>query len=203
MDIRAEERLIEIGQQWLKRGGVRGMKLRRICAEAELSPGTFTAYFPTLGEFKKKVLDNWYTPLQTEVNRIEKIEGNAMERLRTILLAVMRFFRPNAGVMIQLLLDAGAGEQVVSDFLQKLQGNHIFAVRRALLEAQAAGAIEQAPVEQQMFYLVGAVNMPVMFYHLLPDNMPIGTSILDSLGNAVSEEMTLQRLDWALKGISL
>ena len=203
MDIRAEERLIEIGQQWLKRGGVRGMKLRRICAEAELSPGTFTAYFPTLGEFKKKVLDNWYTPLQTEVNRIEKIEGNAKERLRTILLAVMRFFRPNAGVMIQLLLDAGAGEQVVSDFLQKLQGNHIFAVRRALLEAQAAGAIEQAPVEQQMFYLVGAVNMPVMFYHLLPDNMPIGTSILDSLGNAVSEEMTLQRLDWALKGISL
>lgn len=203
MDIRAEERLIEIGQQWLKRGGVRGMKLRRICAEAELSPGTFTAYFPTLGEFKKKVLDNWYTPLQTEVNRIEKIEGNAKERLRTILLAVMRFFRPNAGVMIQLLLDASAGEQVVSDFLQKLQGNHIFAVRRALLEAQAAGAIEQAPVEQQMFYLVGAVNMPVMFYHLLPDNMPIGTSILDSLGNAVSEEMTLQRLDWALKGISL
>ena len=203
MDIRAEERLIEIGQQWLKRGGVRGMKLRRICAEAEPSPGTFTAYFPTLGEFKKKVLDNWYTPLQTEVNRIEKIEGNAMERLRTILLAVMRFFRPNAGVMIQLLLDASAGEQVVSDFLQKLQGNHIFAVRRALLEAQAAGAIEQAPVEQQMFYLVGAVNMPVMFYHLLPDNMPIGTSILDSLGNAVSEEMTLQRLDWALKGISL
>lgn len=203
MDIRAEERLIEIGQQWLKRGGVRGMKLRRICAEAELSPGTFTAYFPTLGEFKKKVLDNWYTPLQTEVNRIEKIEGNAMERLRTILLAVMRFFRPNAGVMIQLLLDASAGEQVISDFLQKLQGNHIFAVRRALLEAQAAGAIEQAPVEQQMFYLVGAVNMPVMFYHLLPDNMPIGTSILDSLGNAVSEEMTLQRLDWALKGISL
>ena len=96
MDIRAEERLIEIGQQWLKRGGVRGMKLRRICAEAELSPGTFTAYFPTLGEFKKKVLDNWYTPLQTEVNRIEKIEGNAKERLRTILLAVMRFFRPNA-----------------------------------------------------------------------------------------------------------
>ncbi|MBQ3525341.1 MAG: TetR/AcrR family transcriptional regulator [Akkermansia sp.] len=203
MDIRAEERLIEIGQQWLKHGGVRGMKLRRICAEAELSPGTFTAYFPTLGEFKKKVLDNWYTPLQTEVNRIEKIEGNAKERLRTILLAVMRFFRPNAGVMIQLLLDASAGEQVVSDFLQKLQGNHIFAVRRALLEAQAAGAIEQAPVEQQMFYLVGAVNMPVMFYHLLPDNMPIGTSILDSLGNAVSEEMTLQRLDWALKGISL
>ena len=203
MDIRAEERLIEIGQQWLKRGGVRGMKLRRICAEAELSPGTFTAYFPTLGEFKKKVLDNWYTPLQTEVNRIEKIEGNAKERLRTILLAVMRFFRPNAGVMIQLLLDASAGEQVVSDFLQKLQGNHIFAVRRALLEAQAAGAIEQAPVEQQMFYLVGAVNMPVMFYHLLPDNMPIGTSILDSLGNAVSEEMSLQRLDWALKGISL
>lgn len=203
MDIRAEERLIEIGQQWLKRGGVRGMKLRRICAEAELSPGTFTAYFPTLGEFKKKVLDNWYTPLQTEVNRIEKIEGNAKERLRTILLAVMRFFRPNAGVMIQLLLDASAGEQVVSDFLQKLQGNHIFAVRRALLEAQAAGAIEQAPGEQQMFYLVGAVNMPVMFYHLLPDNMPIGTSILDSLGNAVSEEMTLQRLDWALKGISL
>ena len=179
------------------------MKLRRICAEAELSPGTFTAYFPTLGEFKKKVLDNWYTPLQTEVNRIEKIEGNAKERLRTILLAVMRFFRPNAGVMIQLLLDASAGEQVVSDFLQKLQGNHIFAVRRALLEAQAAGAIEQAPVELQMFYLVGAVNMPVMFYHLLPDNMPIGTSILDSLGNAVSEEMTLQRLDWALKGISL
>ena len=203
MDIRAEERLIEIGQQWLKRGGVRGMKLRRICAEAELSPGTFTAYFPTLGEFKKKVLDNWYTPLQTEVNRIEKIEGNAKERLRTILLAVMRFFRPNAGVMIQLLLDASAGEQVVSDFLQKLQGNHIFAVRRALLEAQAAGAIEQAPVEQQMFYLVGAVNMPVMFYHLLPDNMPIGTSILDSLGNVVSEEMTLQRLDWALKGLSL
>ena len=203
MDIRAEERLIEIGQQWLKRGGVRGMKLRRICAEAELSPGTFTAYFPTLGEFKKKVLDNWYTPLQTEVNRIEKIEGNAKERLRTILLAVMRCFRPNAGVLIQLLLDASAGEQVVSDFLQKLQGNHIFAVRRALLEAQAAGAIEQAPVEQQMFYLVGAVNMPVMFYHLLPDNMPIGTSILDSLGNAVSEEMTLQRLDWALKGISL
>ena len=203
MDIRAEERLIEIGQQWLKRGGVRGMKLRRICAEAELSPGTFTAYFPTLGEFKKKVLDNWYTPLQTEVNRIEKIEGYAKERLRTILLAVMRFFRPNAGVMIQLLLDASAGEQVVSDFLQKLQGNHIFAVRRALLEAQAAGAIEQAPVEQQMFYLVGAVNMPVMFYYLLPDNMPIGTSILDSLGNAVSEEMTLQRLDWALKGISL
>ena len=203
MDIRAEERLIDIGQQWLKRGGVRGMKLRRICAEAELSPGTFTAYFPTLGEFKKRVLDSWYTPLQTEVKRIEKTEGSAMERLRTMLLSAMRFIRPNANVVIQLLLDASAGEQIACDFIQTLQGNHIFAVRRALLEAQASGAIVQAPVEQQMFYLLGAVNMPVMFYHLLPENLPIGTSILDSLGDAVSEEMTLQRLDWALKGISL
>lgn len=116
---------------------------------------------------------------------------------------VLGFFRPNAAVVIQLLLDASAGEQVVHGFLRNMQAGHINTIRRALLRAQEAGSIVSAPVEQQMFYLLGAVNMPVLFYHLLPEDLPTSETVLDALGDIVNEEKTLQRLDWALKGISL
>ncbi|MGN0821648.1 MAG: TetR/AcrR family transcriptional regulator [Akkermansia sp.] len=203
MEEPAKEKLIRIGLEWLKRGGVRSMKLRRICAEAELSPGTFTAYFSTLGEYKQRVLEHWYEPLQTEVQGLFARARGATEELRAVLEKVLGFFRPNAAVVIQLLLDASAGEQVVHGFLRNMQAGHINTVRRALLRAQEAGSIVSAPVEQQMFYLLGAVNMPVLFYHLLPEDLPTSETVLDALGDIVNEEKTLQRLDWALKGISL
>ena len=202
MSKNAEQRLIEVGIDWLKRGGVRGMRLRRICAEAGVSPGTFTAYFPTLNDFCERILMAWYEPLRTAVERQSNSNICPLARLRAELSEALHFLHANAPILMQLIMDVNAGETNAFAALKLAQAGHLAQVRQALQAAQEAGFLVEGPPQHLLIFLMGAVGLPLLLFHTIEEKLPDDITIYDGLHNTVTEQALLERLDWALKGIS-
>lgn len=204
MKTTAEDKLLALGLQKLKSVGVRGLKLRRLCAEAGVSPGTFTSYFKTMGQYKERLLTLWYEPLCEAVHQQRVLpEGDELAHLRATLRETALFFRRNAGEVVQLFMDVNAGESSVQRLLRAAQLHHILWLKEAIAEAQQAGQIVDAPAEQVLFYLFGGTNFTTFVYHLfLPNPLPDTRNFTDMLERLVDEASILQRLEWTLKGIT-
>jgi AcrR family transcriptional regulator len=199
----AEETLIQLGLSKLSSVGVRGLKVRRLCDEVGISPGTFTTHFKTRREYIDRVLEAWYEPLRGRVeDYMLSSEGHPIDQLRAILVSTARFFRTNAGEMLQLMMDVKAGEVGVQHLLSVASLNHIKWIRVAISNSQKAGEIVQAPIDQILLYLFGGTNFPTLIYHLFPSSVERDVEefarVVESL---TEEEKVIQRLDWALQGI--
>lgn len=200
----AEDELLEIGRKWLQRGGVRGLSVRGICAEAGVSPGTFTTHFRTLGEFADRLLAEWYEPLKAAVASRRRAGGNALERLRAELHASAHFFHENAAVMMQLIIDASRSQENVQRLLHAARLTHMSWLSEAIADAQREGYIVREPVERVMLYLFGAINFPCLLYQLMPEEgLPEDAGFFQVMEGAADEKSALQRLDWALQGIMI
>ncbi len=194
--IGAEQRLLELGRDALARGGIRGLRVRRLCEEAGVSPGTFTSFFGTKQAFAERLLELWYEELKSAISAQREQGGTAFERLRAELKAALRFAASNAGILLQLAQDIGVGEASARALVPLAQLNHLAWLRQDILEAQAEGDIIREDPWKLLIYIIGAVNMPVAVSRLV--NLP---AMQGFLAHVVSEEACMQRLDWALEGI--
>ncbi len=196
----AEQRLLELGREALARGGIRGMKVRRLCEEAGVSPGTFTSFFGTKKNFTYRLLEQWYGELKAAMSPHREQGGSAFERLRAELLAALRFAAANSGILLQLVQDIGAGETSARALVPVAQLNHLSWLRQAIVDAQAEGSIIPGDPADLLIYIIGAVNMPVAISRLV--NLPTDDGRLQGLlTHSVSAEACEQRLDWALAGL--
>ncbi len=192
----AEQRLLELGRAALARGGIRGLRVRRLCEEAGVSPGTFTSFFRTKRAFADRLLEQWYGELKVAMSPHREREGTAFERLRAELLAALNFAAANAGILLQLVQDISAGEASARALVPVAQLNHLSWLRQAITEAQSEGSIIEGEPWDLLIYIIGAVNMPVAISRL------VSVSVMQGLmQHSISEEACRQRLDWALAGI--
>ncbi len=188
--------MLELGREALARGGIRGLRVRRICEEAGVSPGTFTSFFGTKRAFADRLLELWYEELKAAICVHFEQGGTAFERLRAELLAALSFAAANAGILLQLVQDIGAGEASARALVPVAQLNHLSWLRQAILEAQQEGSIIPGDPWDLLIYIIGAVNMPVAISRL------VNVAVMEGLmQHSVSEEACRQRLDWALAGI--
>ncbi len=194
--IGAEQRLLELGREALARGGIRGIRVRRLCEEAGVSPGTFTSFFGTKRAFADRLLELWYEELKNAMSPHRQQAGSAFERLRAELKAALRFAGANAGILLQLVQDIAAGEASAKALVPVAQLNHLRWLREDMMEAQAAGDIIPGEPWELLIYIIGAVNMPIAISRLV--NVPMVQGLM---AQCVSEESAMQRLDWALAGI--
>ncbi len=194
--IGAEQRLLELGREALARGGIRGLRVRRLCEEAGVSPGTFTSYFRTKRVFADRLLELWYEELKSAVSAQRVQGGSAFERLRAELMAALHFAAANVGILLQIAQDIGAGEASARALVPLAQLNHIAWLRQDIREAQAEGDIIPGEPWDLLIYIIGAVNMPIAVSRMV--NVP---ALQGFLAPSVSEEACRQRLDWALEGI--
>ncbi len=198
--IGAEQRLLELGREALARGGIRGLRVRRLCEEAGVSPGTFTSFFGTRKHFADRLLEQWYEEMKNAIRPHRQQAGTAYERLRAELAAALRFAGANAGILLQLMQDIGAGEASARALIPVAELNHLSWLRQAIVEAQAEGSILPGEPADLLIYIIGAVNMPIAISRLV--NLPLRDGRVQTLiSRSVSEEACLQRLDWALAGI--
>ncbi len=175
------------------------MRVRRLCEEAGVSPGTFTSFFGTKQAFAERLLTQWYEELKAAIVPPQGPRGGtAYERLREKLAAALRFARENAAILLQLMQDIAAGEASARALVPVAQLNHLNWLQHAIAEAQAEGSIIAGEPRDLLVYIIGAVNMPVALMGLMA--LPEG-GLRPFLEHCVSEEQCLQRLDWALAGI--
>ncbi len=194
--IGAEQRLLELGREALARGGIRGLRVRRLCEEAGVSPGTFTSFFGTKRAFADRLLEQWYEELKSAISAQREQGGTAYERLRAELKAGLRFAAANVGILLQIAQDIGAGEASARALVPLAQLNHLAWLRQDILDAQTEGDIISGDPWDLLIYIIGAVNMPIAVSRLV--NM---SSMQGVLARSISDEACLQRLDWALEGI--
>lgn len=205
MKTTAEDKLLALGLQKFKTVGVRGLKLRRLCAEAGVSPGTFTTHFKTMRQYTDRLLALWYEPLCEAMQKQRALpEKDALARLRGILQETARFFQRNAGEVFQFIMDISAGEPSALNLAHVARFHHILWLKEAIAEAQEAGQIVTAPVEQVLFYLFGGVNFATLAYHVFsPEALPGGRELCGVMAQLADDEAIMQRLEWTLSGIIL
>ncbi len=194
--IGAEQRLLALGREALARGGIRGLRVRRLCEEAGVSPGSFTSFFGTKKNFADRLLAMWYEELKSAMSPHRVRQGTAFERLRAELKAALRFAGANAGILLQLVQDIGAGEASARALVPVAQLNHLRWLREDITEAQDEGDIIPGEPWELLIYIIGAVNMPIAISRLV--NVPMVQGLM---AQCVSEESAMQRLDWALAGL--
>lgn len=198
----AREKLKRIGRAWLTRGGIRSIKLRQICEEAGVSPGTFTAHFRTLGNFNEILLREWYEPLRESVEHQSHARGNSLEVLKAELRAAIQFICRNSGVLVQLYMDAAMGEKTVFALFRQTKLTHVTHLRNAIRQAMKDGYLMAGDGDAILFYLVGAIGLPIIVFQLMNDKLPPDIRLVENLKNTADEAATIQRMEWALKGIS-
>ncbi|MGN0835838.1 MAG: TetR/AcrR family transcriptional regulator [Akkermansia sp.] len=201
----ARDRLLELGLQWLRHGGVRGLKVRALCQEAGVSPGTFTAHFRNLRTFSEELLRLWYEPLMTPALP-PSAQAKPMQVLRAELSAVAAFARRHLDVIFQLLMDARAGVDWIDySYLADLaQLHHVKRLCEAIEAAQAAGCIVQAPALQVLAHLAGSTNMASFICNMLPTERMLHHPMLREQVLALpTDAFAEQRMEWALRGITL
>lgn len=198
----AREKLKRIGRAWLTRGGIRNIKLRQICEEAGVSPGTFTAHFRTLGNFNEILLREWYEPLRESVEHQSHARGNSLEVLKAELRAAIQFICRNSGVLVQLYMDAAMGEKTVFALFRQTKLTHVAHLRNAIRQAMKDGYLIAGDGDAILFYLVGAIGLPIIVFQLMNDKLPPDIRLVENLKNTADEAATIQRMEWALKGIS-
>ncbi len=198
--IGAEQRLLELGRKALCRSGIRGLRVRRLCEEAEVSPGTFTGFFGTKRAFADRLLSIWYDELKEAVGVHREHQGTAYERLHAELCAVIRFACSNGGIFLQLFQDIAAGEASAQALLPVAEANHLSWLQQAIRDAQNEGEIVAGEPRDLLVYLISAVNMPVAISQLI-QNSGGCDKLSRMLGQSATEDAALQRLEWALSGI--
>lgn len=203
MKVDAKEKLKCIGQAWLSRGGIRRLKIRPICEEAGVSPGTFTSHYRTLREFKEIILSEWYEPLRESVERESLAHGNSLEVLKAELRASIGFICRNSAVLVQLYMDAAAGEKSVIALFQETRLTHLAHIRRAVIQASKDGYLLAADGDALLSYLMGAIGLPIIVFQSMNGKLPQEIKLLERLKHSAGEVATLERMEWAINGIRL
>lgn len=203
MKVDAKEKLKRIGQAWLSRGGIRSLKIRPICEEAGVSPGTFTSHYRTLREFKEIILSEWYEPLRESVERESLAHGSSLEVLKAELRASIGFICRNSAVLVQLYMDAAAGETSVIALFQETRLTHLAHIRRAVIQASKDGYLLAADGDALLSYLMGAIGLPIIVFQSMNGKLPQEIKLLERLKHSAGEVATLERMEWAINGIRL
>ena len=203
MKVDAKEKLKRIGQAWLSRGGIRSLKIRPICEEAGVSPGTFTSHYRTLREFKEIILSEWYEPLRESVERESLAHGSSLEVLKAELRASIGFICRNSAVLVQLYMDAAAGEKSVIALFQETRLTHLAHLRRAVIQASKDGYLLAADGDALLSYLMGAIGLPIIVFQSMNGKLPQEIKLLERLKHSAGEVATLERMEWAINGIRL
>lgn len=203
MKVDAKEKLKRIGQVWLSRGGIRSLKIRPICEEAGVSPGTFTSHYRTLREFKEIILSEWYEPLRESVELESLAHGSALEVLKAELRATIGFICRNSAVLVQLYMDAAAGEKSVISLFQETRLTHLAHIRRAVIQASKDGYLLAADGDALLSYLMGAIGLPIIVFQSMNGKLPQEIKLLERLKHSAGEVATLERMEWAINGIRL
>jgi AcrR family transcriptional regulator len=197
------ERLLHAGFEVAAAGGLRSVTVAALTERTGANAGSFVYHFGTRDAFLAELVERWYTPFLAGLEQLSVQTVDPLARLREQITALALWAGHHAPFIAHLLSDAASGEPVARRFLGGLPGRHPALILRAVRDGQAAGLIEPAPPFAVMTFLMAAVALPPVFAAGLEQTELLPAAALRSLRQANGEAGSLQRLEWALKGICL
>jgi AcrR family transcriptional regulator len=205
-DTSARERLLDAGLALARRSGLRALTVRGVATAAEANLGSFVHHFGSRDAFVAELIERWYAPLfaRLELTAHGGVTGRprAVERLRSVLLQLVRWLVDNRDFVAHLLLDAGAGEAAARRFLRTVDRRHPALLLELIAQAQAARQLRRGEPLHLLLFLMGTLAAPVLLLHLLSARGGAPPPLVQSLAAFATDGAHIeQRLDWALRGL--
>jgi AcrR family transcriptional regulator len=199
-----DQRLLAAGFELLPVTGCRGLSARKLTEHAGVNLGMFHYHFRTKENFIRALLSQTYEQMFSELT-IKAQEGKApLHNLRNALRVLAHFGRTHQHLLRRIGADALAGEAVVAEFLQVNVPRHLAVIARLIDEAQQDRSIVMAPLPQVISFLAGSIMAPVLLGMAAQENGLLPATMAGVLEHEVlSQEATEQRIDFALRGLSV
>jgi AcrR family transcriptional regulator len=157
-----DQLLIQAAFELLPETGVRGLSMRRVAELAGVNLGMFHYHFKTKEAFVRAVLQHKYNAMFESLEVNAKSSAHVLENLRAGITVLARFTRDNRVLLVRLMGDALAGEQVAVDFIHANVPRHIAVISALLTQAQQEKVLKKMPLPQALAFLVGAVASPIL-----------------------------------------
>ena len=195
--------LIRTGLRIAKRQGLRALTVRGLAQAADVNLGTFVYHFGTRDVFVAEVIESWYAPLYDQLKITVDASLAPVARLRALCRQLVGFLIAHRRFIVHVIADAAAGEAGARAFMQTLAGRHPALLLQVIREAQAEGALGGDDPLNTMVFLLTSVGGPLLGFTAVAENGLLSRTFTATLETAVATEAAaLQRLDWALRGLT-
>jgi AcrR family transcriptional regulator len=197
------ERLLAAGQTLARRGGLRALTVRGVAKRSGVNLGSFVYHFKTRDNFLLVVLERWYAPLFEQLQLDAREAGDPVEALRAALLHLVDWLLNHRAFVVQLLLDASAGEVAARRFLQGIDRRHPAVLHGLVERAQAAGRLQRGDPWHQLMFLMSTVAVPMLLFHITGRRGVLPPQLAEAVSAAATDAAAIeQRLGWALAGLA-
>jgi AcrR family transcriptional regulator len=194
--------LIQAGREILQRHGFQGLTVRAVAAAAGANLGSFVYHFGTRDAFVGELVEEWYAPLMSRVTALD-MTAPPLDRLRRAIVQISDFAGENEAVIGHLFTAALSGDRIPREFLGSLAGRHPRVLLQLISEAQAAGDIVPDDPLQVACFLLASVGLPRLIAAGWQGPALFPKPIAAEIGRiARDRDCILQRLDWAVRGLS-
>ena len=194
---------LQAGRVIVRRHGFHGLTVRAVAAAADANLGSFVYHFGTRDAFVAELIEDWYAPLMLRVTGIIDIEVPPVDRLRQAVVQIIDFVSENDDLIGHIFTAALAGDRTVRNFLGSLAGRHPRILLKLIAEAQAANQLASEDPLQVACFLMSSVGLPRLIAAGWQGPPLFPKSIATSISRiARDRDCILQRLDWALRGLS-
>jgi AcrR family transcriptional regulator len=201
MDTR--QRLLAAGLKLARRQGLKALTVRALATEADVNLGSFVHHYGTRDAFIAELIERWYAPVFAQLQLAAAAELPPLQALREALLQFLAWLVKHRSFIAQLVLDASAGEPAARRFMATLDQRHPAVLLRLIVRAQAAGALRRDEPMHQLLFLMSAMAVPVLMFHLLARQKLAPNALVQAVTRYTTEpEAIQQRLGWALQGLA-
>jgi AcrR family transcriptional regulator len=198
-----DQLLIESGLTMLPQTGIRGLSIRAVTEHAGVNLGMFHYHFKTKDAFIRTLLEQTYNTMFTSLEMKSKSSASALENLRASVNVLARFGRENRLMMVRMLGDAFAGEEVAIDFLRTNAPRHWAVITSLLQAAQKEGDLKKMPMQQALAFLMGALAAPILAGTAAINGGFASPAVRKQLEQFVFTDAAIaERVDMALAGMA-
>ncbi len=201
-----DARLLKAGRDLLPQTGVSGLNVRQVAKKARVNLGMFHYHFKTKDVFARRVLQEHYEEIFSELRSEATSGASPLQNLRAVLMAFGRMARNKRKLLIALLRDVGLGEPATLDFLRANLHRHVELILRLIHQVQAAGQIGPVAPLNAFAMLMTAVNLPSVIGELaMRHGSKHGVGPIAALveQQVLTDAAIAERLDAALAGLAV
>ena len=197
------ELLLAAGREIVVRDGFAAMTVRRVAEAAGANLGSFVYHFGSRDAFVAELIETWYAPLFERVSAEVAGTGSARDRLRAAILQLVDFGIDQDVFLGRLVMAAASGESAARGFLRSLTRRHPRLLLRLVGAAQQEGQIATAHPLQVVCFLMASVGLPRLVASAWQGPPLFGSDVTAAMARIARDRpYIVQRLDWALDGLS-
>jgi AcrR family transcriptional regulator len=195
--------LLEAGHRIVLSDGFAALTVRRVAATASANLGSFVYHFGTRDRFVCELIERWYEPVIAGLAPVVGGGGNPLGRLRRAFLQLIDFGINEDVFLARLMLAAMAGDSPARRFLGSLAGRHPRLLIKLIRAAQDADELVADEPIQLLMFIMSTIGLPRLIAGAW-QGPPLFDKSLSNALRRVARDRTciVQRLDWALRGLS-